>query len=502
MKTRRAGFLALIVLGAVLSTASTAEPFSRAAWIVRNMERFPFSSGVIPGGGPLPVPLAPARSPAPVPVDRRLTAPRLVSGDLLASDGVSQASTQAEPYLAADPENRNHLLAGWQESRFSDGGSRGLGYAVSTNRGTRWQSDVMPFLTLANRGPWQRASDPWVAISADDRAYFASLLFNQTDSDNAIGVSVSTDGGATWGAPVEINRNRRDFNDKQAIVVDNAPPSRYFGRAYVAWDSNVTIDGVNVVAQHLLVARSHNGGESWLGPRTVRAEGVNIGVIPRVGPDGTVYLIWAGAAALSDPGFSIYFSRSTNGGVHWSAPRVVENLLSNGITGFRIGESLPSFDVDPTSGDLYVAWQDARFSGVDQATLMTSRDGGATWSAPVRVSDGPADAATFTVAVAADGRGGVGVSYFSVENDPQRRFLLDRYLRVSRDFGASFERSMRVTPASFDIRFAAQALGFFLGDYMGLAATDRSFHLLWVDTSRFAPELGRPEPEVFTARTR
>ncbi|NJL29541.1 MAG: hypothetical protein HC897_17465, partial [Thermoanaerobaculia bacterium] len=85
---------------------------------------------------------------------------------------------------------------------------------------------------------------------------------------------------------------------------------------------------------------------------------------------------------------------------------------------------------------------------------------------------------------------------------PPARFLVDRYLRLSRDDGASFERSMRVTPASFDIRFAAQANGYFLGDYMGLAATDRAFHVLWVDTSRFDPELGRPEPEVLTARTR
>jgi len=44
------------------------------------------------------------------------------------------------------------------------------------------------------------------------------------------------------------------------------------------------------------------------------------------------------------------------------------------------------------SGALYVAWQDGRWTGKAQATLIVSRDGGATWSKPMRVSDGPDDA--------------------------------------------------------------------------------------------------------------
>ncbi len=81
--------------------------------------------------------------------------------------------------------------------------------------------------------------------------------------------------------------------------------------------------------------------------------------------------------------------------------------------------------IDRTNGDIYLVWADSRWSGVDQTTLSYSRDGGVTWSEPIRVSDGPGDAATFTAAVAVNRQGEVAVSYTSLENDPPRAFLID-----------------------------------------------------------------------------
>lgn len=399
-----------------------------------------------------------------------------VNTDLLAPGGAAQPETQAEPYLAVNPENADHMIAVYQESRFANGGARVLNYSVSFDGGASWTEGILPGLTVASDGRWERASDPWVSFGPGNRVYYISLLFNQSNPDNAIGVSVSTDGGLTWGRPVEVFRSSPDFNDKESLVADTYPASPHFGNVYAAWDINKSVNG-QFRHQHLVVARSTDGGLSWGKPKKIRKKGANIGVIPRVGPDGTVYAVWTGGP-LNGSRFVIYFSKSVNGGKKWSAPIEVTNLTFDEVQNIRGGEFLVSFDVNPVNGALFVAWQDARFTGIGQAALVVSRNGGESWSAPLRISDGPDDAPAFTVSVAVNRQGHVAVSYYSLQNDPQRRFITDKYIRVSRDGGLSFEPGLRVTPQSFDIRDAAQAGGFFLGDYVGLAGTDMGFQLL------------------------
>ncbi len=56
-------------------------------------------------------------------------------------------------------------------------------------------------------------------------------------------------------------------------------------------------------------------------------------------------------------------------------------------------------------GIFNVAWQDSRWTGVDQATLAISRDGGATWPDAQLVSAAPPNAPTFTVSTAVNQAG-------------------------------------------------------------------------------------------------
>jgi len=500
----------LLTWGSILSLAALSPPalaeesrdFSRSDWIARNLDRVEFSGGVIPNGdwrGPAPQEILAAEAKIRA---RRTRRPRLVNSDLLVDEDHLQPGTQAEPYLHVNPFDPKHLVAGWQENRYADGGAQALNVAVSFNRGRTWTESILPGLTLVAGGPWQRASDPWVEFGPDGHVFFASLLFNESSPENAVGVSRSTDGGRTWEDPVETGWTPVDFNDKEALTVDTFPESPHYGNVYVAWDINVAdATGQTVEAQDLVVARSTDGGTSYENPRRVRRGPTNIGAVPRVGPDGTLFLVWAGRRH-SDTALWIYFSRSRNGGRGWSNPRVIARLATLGVPDIRSGDILPSFAVDPDSSDLYIVWQDARWTGVDQITFMASRDAGRTWSDPKLVSAAPADAPTFTTSVAVNGKGQVAVSYYSLQNDPQRSFLVDRYLRISNNGGESFGRAIRVTRQTFDIRFAAQARGFFLGDYVGLAGTRNQFHLLWVDTRRFSAALDRRQPDVWTARTR
>lgn len=478
---------------------ATASP--RLEWIARHMGRVPLSGGVLPGTGLAPAPGG--ESEALASTARRARQRRRLSSDLLAGSGHPHPGTQAEPHLHVDPADPDHLVAAWQENRFPDGGAEAIGVAASFDGGATWTEGLLPGLTLASEGRWERASDPWVAFGPDGEVWCSILLFNASDPSNAVGVSRSVDGGLAWAPPTEVGFAPLDFNDKESITVDTNPESPFYGRAYAAWDINLTgPSGQGFVAQKLVVARSRADGRGFKRPKRVRRSDVNVGVVPRVGPDGTVYLVWAGLTGLQGQGapIDLYFSRSRNGGRRWSPPRRIENLGARGVPDIRGGSGLPSLDLDPTSGRLYVAWEDARFHGVDQAVLMISDDGGETWGPVRRVSASPPDAPNFTVSVAVNARRDVAVSYMSLENDPARRFLVDHFVRISTDGGDTFGPPIRANRRTFDIRHAAQAGGYFLGDYMGLAGSDTAFHALWVDTTHRAR--GLLQPDVFTARAR
>ncbi|MFY9611780.1 MAG: sialidase family protein [Blastocatellia bacterium] len=424
-----------------------------------------------------------------------------VNGDLLSPGGTAQAETQAEPFLAVNPENSSHLIAVYQESRFANGGARVLNHSVSFDGGETWTEGMFPHLTPPSGGPWDRASDPWVTFGPGGRVYFASLLFSSSERDNAIGVSVSTDGGLSWGSPIEVARSSSDFNDKEAVVADAFPSSPNLGNVYVAWDVNKFDARNRVIKQVLAVSRSTDGGVTWNPFKKLHKKKLNVGAVPGVGPDGTVYVVWTHSkSAIAPLNPQIYFSRSEDGGKTWSTAKAIVTMTSRDVAGIRAGESLASFAVNPINGDLFLAWMDSRWAATSQAALIYSRDRGDTWSAPQRVSDGPDDAHAFTVSVAVNQRGDVGVSYYSLRNDPARASLADCYLNISRDGGLSFEPAQRVTGQSFDLRFAAQTGEFFLGDYIGLVGTESGFRLLWVGTDLFsAINPARKQPDVFTA---
>jgi hypothetical protein len=414
-----------------------------------------------------------------------------VSADILAPiAGPAQPETETEPFFAIDPENPKHLLAGYQEDRFEDGGCRVLTAAVSFNGGSTWRETIIPNVTTVSGGPYQRTSDPWVAFGPGGRAYFASLGFDETTSRNGVYISTSEDGGLTWGDPVAVHSGTQNFDDKEAILVDNRNDSPYKGRLYVGWDSISPAQ-----QQPVLLTYSDDGGHSFADGAILDIQGSSIGILPLVGPGGVVHAVWLNYGSQA----TLRAARSTDGGRTWSAPVQIAAIQAVGVAGSRTGGGIPEAAIDSRTGALYVVWQDNRFTpGTSQIVLSRSTDGGETWSAPQRVSDGPGDAASFTPAVAVSPEGWVGVSYYSLRNNPSR-ILVDEYLSVSKNGGQQFAKSQRLTASSWDLRFAASADGFFLGDYQGLAAASKTFYPLWIGT--FSPSRVDPparQPDAFT----
>lgn len=470
-------------------------PFSRSEWIAERMDRMPFSGGVLPAGTRPRLPVLPRAEPGtseagPASIVR-------VNKEILAPDsGTAQLDTQTEPHLAINLGRENNLIAGYQDNRYESGGARALGYAYSVNGGRTWTSALVPGLTLATGGKYERASDPWVAFGTDNRAHYASLAFNESLQSNGVYVSTSTDGGRTFGPPVTVHFNTNFFfDDKEAMVVDTGEESPYKGTIYVGWDTTPSN-----FYQIMYMSRSTDDGRRFSTAVPIYSSGYNVGIVPLVGPDGTVYAIWTNWRRA---GTYLVCARSTDGGQTWTPPVDIAPVDMIDLPGLRTGAGLPMAAIDPSTSAIYVVWLDPYSYGGGQIVMSRSFDRGQTWSAPVRISDGPATVDNFTPAVAVNGRGQVAVSYYSRRNNPPGtgRHLVDEYLAISDDGGETFGAGTRITPTSFDIRYAAVSRGYFLGDYQGLAGGKELFHLLWVSTLRTArSDSSRKQPDAYASR--
>jgi hypothetical protein len=163
----------------------------------------------------------------------------------------------------------------------------------------------------------------------------------------------------------------------------------------------------------------------------------------------------------------------------------------------RTGDIIPDIAIDRSSGAAYVVWQDAR-SGTPAIYLAKSTDGGVHWSAPQKVSDSPAAVQAFTGSVDVNSDGAVGVTFYDFRNDTSSTAtaLTDYWFRASTDGGASWGNSQRVTPTSFDMKTAPVARGFFVGDYEGLDHAGSTFKVFFVQTDSTP---GTSPTDVFSA---
>ena len=79
--------------------------------------------------------------------------------------------------------------------------------------------------------------------------------------------------------------------------------------------------------------------------------------------------------------------------------------------------------IDRTTGALYVVWQDASFSGVDEIAFSMSTDNGQTWSMPIKVNQTPRNTTTpanqqaFVPGVHVTPNGTVAVTYYDFRNN-------------------------------------------------------------------------------------
>lgn len=423
-----------------------------------------------------------------------------------AQTGRNFPGTELEPFVAVNPANENNLVGGWQQDRWSNGGSNATYYGYSTDAGTTWHnSSLQPKFSRCtgggpnNGGDYERATDPWVTVSPNGIAYSFALGFNQTlSAENAMLVSRSADGGNTWG-PVTVLKRDTDvnvFNDKNSITAD--PTNSNY--VYAVWDrlefpreqaSPRAAERALGYRGPTWFSRTIDGGATWETSRIIldpgqvnQTIGNEIVVTGRGELVNGFDLIYNFKNAHKVRGLNVAVQRSTDRGATWSQATVVDKLLSVGVSDptygspVRTGDIIPSWATDPRPGQrvVYATWQDSRATGGarDQIAFAKSIDGGATWTTLSYAINTDHSTPAFTPRIHVMPDGTIGILHYDFRHDDGGAPLVtSTWLLHSHDGGTTWQETN--VGADFDMSSGARASGYFVGDYLGLTHSNGAF---------------------------
>lgn len=343
-------------------------------------------------------------------------------------------------------------------------------------------------------------TDPVIAFGPDGTCYY-SLMAYQADpvTSSKLGegtplgglndwafnraaqiVAVSTDGCVTFDymTPIFDGTYPVNFHDKQWIEVGAD------GVVHVAWLS-FFVPGNQYF-------RSLDKGRTWEGPTVLGTWPESLtgadapgapagqGTIITVGNAGKdVYVSW-------NAGAGIFVATSHDSGATFEEAKLAVETQDEGMEADYRSGGMPftvadDSDVSPHQGNVYLAWQDTR-NGDRDIFVAASTDGGATWGAPIKVSDAPAGSDEFFPAMSVGPDGILDVVFYDRRDDSTGK-LLHLYYTHSTDGGLTWSANARVTETPTDPTKSHHQNGMvFIGDYIDIDSSAGAAHPVWVDT--------------------
>ena len=450
-----------------------------------------------------------------------------------------------EPDIEVDPLDPLHIVAS-----SNDYDSCCDGFYTSFDGGQTWAQGNMSAEDDTRIG-----SDPVTVFEpVSGNVIHSSLNFQSTSDglakDGVLVVSISTDGGLTWGRPVVVADGQGNdeaptqfFNDKEWIVVDDNPASPFYGRTYLTWSGFVS-HAAEYAESAIYEAHSDDGGRTWTDPQEISGSAPFCDIQydgpagecdenqfsnPTVAPDGTVFVAFENEqnSAIQEPGDdfpnpqkihdNMYLVvRSTDGGVTWSAP-VIAATLEDGptnypvnrddrqtLTGYQVRVNSAGNIVADSDGSLYLVWSDNRNGTADPTDPVTntdvfftrSIDDGVTWTPPAAVDSSPGDQ-WFPWVDVDPTSGNVAVVYHT-RNDPNPNLYNTVVSEGVPGLFTVTQVSSKPSDPTRSVFFKAKVKGCyscatFMGDYNRLAyGPDGPIHATWTDFRRPYKKANKP----------
>jgi len=351
------------------------------------------------------------------------------------------------------------------------------GIYITINGGLNW-FDWFGSDTCSGQPINLHGGDPGITINKD-----GTFILTRRGFSPGLYSHYTTDFGLTWSNQKTITN---DDLERGTITSDVHPSSSYFGRSYAAWVKFAPPFPLNFTI-------TNDGGINWTTPVQInnpiqRSAGGDI----TMGPDGKVYVCWAGVTSVSP--FTEDFvgvASSTNGGTNW---QVTENAFNmTGINGLLTQKGnirvngLPDIAVDTTGGVrnswIYIITTQRNLApaGTDPDVILNrSTDGGQTWSAGIRVNQDAINNGKiqYFPAVHVDKQGGLNVIFYDDRNTTTDSTGV--FLARSEDGGNNW-KEFEISDKNFKPQPLAGLPQGYQGDNISITSGNNRLWPMWMD---------------------
>ena len=238
----------------------------------------------------------------------------------------------------------------------------------------QWQADVR--LTNDPAASTPTFNNSWTLAANGN--YLHIVWTDQRNNDIEIYYIRSTDGGISWEADKRLVDS---LTDNQSSLTPSIAVSGSF--VHVVWEDSR--DG----NAGLYYKRSIDHGESW-GADVRLSENEGVSKNPSISVNGlNIHAAWEDYRDTGLFGYpEIYYKRSTDGGISWGADTRLTNDPAESYQ--------PS--VSASGNFVHISFHDNRNGQDMDLFYKRSTDGGASWQADVRLTNGPANSVCHSIA--------------------------------------------------------------------------------------------------------